>query len=254
DWAASLSKIRGAHNLKFGWFWQNSFKPQSSFANNNGVYNFVNDLSNPLDTGFGFANAAVGVYNQFTQASGYFIGKYRYNNVEWYGQDNWKVTSRLTLDYGMRFYWIQPQFDEDSQTANFLPGQFKTADAPLLYRPICIGASPCSSPDRAADRRAVDPRLLVPGFTPSPTNTLAGVFIGRLVPNTGKLTNGVFQAGNGIEQGLYRNRGVHYAPRFGFAYDALGDQRLVVRGGAGVFYDRPQGNTVFDLVQNPPTT
>src|SRR5215468_6322758 len=43
DWAASLSKIRGAHNLKFGWFWQNSFKPQSSIANNNGVYNFIND-------------------------------------------------------------------------------------------------------------------------------------------------------------------------------------------------------------------
>jgi hypothetical protein len=235
DWAVSLSKIRGSHNLKFGWFWQNSFKPQSSFAANNGQYNFVNEASNPLDTGFAFANAAVGVYNQFTQASGYFIGEYRYNNIEWYAQDNWKVTSRLTLDYGMRFYWIQQQFDEASQTANFLPDQFNPADAPVLFRPGLAGSS----------RVAVNPLT---------GETLPAAFIGRIVPSTLNLTNGVFQAGDGIEQGLYRNRGVHFAPRFGFAYDALGDQRLVIRGGVGVFYDRPQGNTVFDLLQNPPTT
>jgi carboxypeptidase family protein/TonB-dependent receptor-like protein len=236
DWAASLSKIRGAHNLKVGWFWQNSFKPQSSFANNNGQYNFVNEPANPLDTGFGFANAAVGVYNQFTQASGYFIGEYRYNNIEWYAQDNWKVNSRLTLDYGMRFYWIQQQFDEASQTANFLPDQYDRAAAPLLFRP---------GRDAAGNRAAVNPLTGA---------TIDAAYIGRIVPNTGSITNGVFQAGNDIEQGLYKNRGVHFAPRFGFAYDALGDQRLVVRGGVGMFYDRPQGNTVFDLLQNPPTT
>ncbi|MBO0720902.1 MAG: TonB-dependent receptor [Blastocatellia bacterium] len=254
DLAASISKIRGSHSLKFGLFWQNSFKPQSSFANNNGQYNFVNDSNNPFDTGFGFANAAIGVYNTFTQASGYFIGDYRYNNVEWYAQDNWKVTSRLTLDYGMRFYWIQPQFDEALQTSNFLPNKFNPADATLLYRPICLGASPCDTGANLANRRAVDPRLLVPGFVPTMTNTIDGTNIGRIVKGTGSLTNGVFQAGHDFEAGLYDNRGVQFAPRFGFAYDALGDHRLVVRGGGGVFYDRPQGNTVFDLIGNPPTT
>jgi hypothetical protein len=250
DTSGTLAKIWGQHNVKVGVFWQNSFKPQSSFANNNGQYNFVNDANNPFDTGFGFANAAIGVYNQFTQASGYFIGQYRYNNVEWFAQDNWKVNNRLTLDYGIRFYWIQPQFDEASQTSNFIPSLYKAADAALLYRPVCIGANPCSG----ANRRAVDPRLLVPGFVATGGNTIDGAYIGRLVPNTGKLTNGVLQAGSGIEQGLYKNRSIQFAPRFGFAYDVKGDQHLVVRGGGGVFYDRPQGNVVFDLVQNPPTT
>src|SRR5262245_43304209 len=236
DWAASLSKIVGPHNFKFGFFWQNSFKPQSSFANNNGVYNFVNDASNQLDTGYGFANAAIGVYNTFTQASDYIIGEYRYNNIEWYAQDNWKLSSRLTLDYGMRFYWIQQQFDESSQTANFLPDQFSAANAPRLYRP---------------DRDASGARV---GKDPITGEIVPATYIGRIVPGTGKLVNGVFPAGQGIEQGLYRNRGVHFAPRFGFAYDVVGDQRLVMRGGIGTFYDRPQGNTVFDLVQNPPTT
>lgn len=251
DWSASLAKIWNSHNLKFGWFWQNSFKPQSSFAANNGDYNFVDNAANPFDTQFGFANAATGVFNTFNQASAYVIGKYRYNNVEWFAQDNWKVTNRLTFDYGMRFYWIQPQFDEDLQTGNFLPNRFSASNAPLLYRPICIGANPCSG----NNRRAVDPRLLVPGFVPSATNTLSNVFIGRLVANTGSITNGVLQAGkDGLPKGVYKNRGVHYAPRFGFGFDVFGDQTFVIRGGGGVFYDRPQGNTVFDLVQNPPTT
>ena len=252
DWSGSISKVRGQHNVKAGVFWQNSFKPQSAFANNNGQYNFSDNTSNPLDTGFGFANAAIGVYNQFTQASGYYIGKYRYNNVEFFAQDNWKVNSRLTLDYGMRFYWIQPQYDEDLQTSNFLPNRFNAASAPRLYRPVCVnGAATCSG----ANRRAVDPTAQgTSGFVPSASNTIDGAYIGRLIPNTGNLTNGIVQAGAGIENGLYHNRGIHFAPRFGFAYDVQGNQSFVVRGGGGMFYDRPQGNVVFDLITNPPTT
>ena len=251
DWSANLSKVAGQHTVKVGAFWQNSFKPQSAFANNNGQYNFVDNTSNPLDSGFGFANAALGVYNQFSQASGYFIGKYRYNNVEFFGQDNWKVTSRLTLDYGMRFYWIQPQYDEDLQTSNFLPNRFSAADAPRLYRPVCIDNAPTCS---GSNRRAAEPTAMVGGFVPSAANTIDGAYIGRLVPNSGKLLNGIVQAGAGIENGLYRNRGIHFAPRFGFAYDLKGNQSFVVRGGGGIFYDRPQGNVVFDLLTNPPTT
>ncbi len=136
----------------------------------------------------------------------------------------------------MRFYIIQPQYDEDLQTANFLPDRFNAADAPRLYRP---------GKDAAGNRVAVDP---VTG------QTLAAVYIGRIVPNSGKLLNGVVQAGAGIEKGLYKNRGIHIAPRFGFAYDVSGKQNIVIRGGVGMFYDRPQGNVVFDLVRNPPTT
>ena len=251
DWSASISKVAGGHTIKTGVFWQNSFKPQSAFANNNGQYNFSDNSANPLDTGFGFANASLGIYNQFQQASGYYIGKYRYNNFEFFAQDNFKVTNRLTLDYGMRFYWIQPQYDEDLQTANFLPNRFSSGDAPRLYNPVCIGnAAPCSG----ANRRSVDPATINAGFVPTAANTIDGAYIGRIVPNTGKLLNGIVQAGAGIENGLYKNRGILFAPRIGFAYDIKGNGSMVVRGGGGIFYDRPQGNVVFDLITNPPTT
>ena len=44
-----------------------------------------------------------------------------------------------------------------------------------------------------------------------------------------------------------------FAPRFGMAYDLTGRQRIVLRGGAGLFFDRPDGNAIFPQVQNPPT-
>ena len=41
-------------------------------------------------------------------------------------------------------------------------------------------------------------------------------------------------------------------PRFGAAYDISGNQSVVLRGGGGIFYDRPDGNTVFSIPGNPP--
>jgi hypothetical protein len=42
------------------------------------------------------------------------------------------------------------------------------------------------------------------------------------------------------------------SPRFGFVYDISGRGMTIVRGGAGIFYDRPQGNMVFDMGGNAP--
>ncbi len=252
DMVGSISKVWGQHASKAGVYYHRSLKPQSSFANNNGTISFSDNVNNPFDTGFAFANAITGVYNTYQQASARIIGNYKYFNLEWYAQDNWKVNKRLTLDYGMRFVWAPPQFDTDLQGANFLPDRFDPTKASRLYRPVCInGAATCNS---GANRRAVDPALLVPGFVPTAANTLPDFNIGRLVPNSGNVTNGIFVSGNGIEKALVKDRGVQFGPRFGFAFDVTGRQNIVVRGGGGIFYDRPQGNIVFDTVRNPPTT
>ena len=49
-----------------------------------------------------------------------------------------------------------------------------------------------------------------------------------------------------------RGRKLVFGPRFGVAYDLSGDQKLILRGGVGLFYDRPDGNTVFSIPGNPP--
>ena len=150
-------------------------------------------------------------------------------------QDNWRPNARLTLDYGMRFYYVQPQYDSDLQTSTFFPELWDASKAPRLYQPQIVNGV----------RSGVDP---VTG------SVVAATFIGRIVPNSGDLLNGIRQAGQGVNKYLMDNKGVLYAPRFGFTYDLTGHQSMIVRGGGGVFYDRFQGNETFDMITNPPTT
>ena len=75
----------------------------------------------------------MGVFTQYLQASKLIEGSMIYNNTEFYVQDNWKVNSRLTLDYGMRFTRQQPQYDQFQQMSNFFPDQWSASQAPLLY-------------------------------------------------------------------------------------------------------------------------
>src|SRR5215813_5209972 len=236
DWIDNLSKVWGQHVFKTGFYLQRSRKDQTSFANSSGQFNFGDNSANPFDTGYGYSNAAIGVFNSFNQASKYATGQYRYTNLEFYLQDTWKATRRLTVDYGMRFYWIQPQFDSSLQTATFLPDQFDPSKAVRLYRPAL----------NAQKQRIA--------FDPITGEIRPGADIGKIVPNSGNMFNGIAQAGKDVSKYLMDNRGIQYGPRLGFAFDVTGKQNLVVRAGAGIYYDRFQGNETFDMLTNPPTT
>src|SRR5204863_9488873 len=110
-----------------------------------GFVDFGNSANNGLDTGFGYANALTGVFTQYLQQSQLIEGSMLYNNTEGYVQDNWKVNSRLTLDYGVRLTHQQPQYDQFQQMSNFFPDKFSPSAAPTLYVPGCSnGAVTCS--------------------------------------------------------------------------------------------------------------
>jgi hypothetical protein len=237
DFIANLTKVWGNHTSKFGFYAQKSLKDQSGFGANNGLIEFTEDSSNTFDTTYPFANAATGVFRFYDQASIYPIGEYRYWNVEWFLQDNWKPTSRLTLDYGLRFYWVQPQYDQAMLTANFVPGLYNQQQAVRLYRP---------GRDANGNRAAVDS---VTG------QILPAAMIGRIVPNSGDLTNGL-RTGESADVGKYliEDRGILFAPRFGMTFDLTGKQEFIMRAGGGVFYDRYEGNIAFDQIVNPPNT
>jgi hypothetical protein len=249
DVALSLTKVAGRHTMKTGFYNNHSFKAQNAGfgALFQGDVNFGNDSNNALDSGFGYANAALGVFTRYQQASKLIEGNMIYNNTEFYLQDNWKVNSRLTMDLGVRFTRQQPQHDVFQQMSNFFPDQWSAAQAPVFYVAGCSnGAAVCSG----NVRNAMDPRTGQILTAAGAANTQAA--IGTPIPGSGNLLNGIRQAGDGIAKTSYTWPKLVVGPRFGLAYDLTGNQSIVLRAAAGLYYDRPDGNTIFNIPGNPP--
>ncbi len=218
----NLTWARHNHTFKTGFFYQRNRKDQIAWGNINGQFNFglgptgggtcpggdgTCTLGDPL------ASALLGAFDSFGQSTARPLGKFRYNQLEFYVQDTWKASSRLTLDYGLRFAWIPPQYDANNQVALFDPAQYKTADAVTI-----------------------DP-------SSGNINPAAG----------GNELNGMTFTQNGqIPTGGWNSRGVMPEPRAGFAYDLFSNHKTVLRGGFGMMHDRTQGNLIFNTVFNNP--
>jgi Carboxypeptidase regulatory-like domain len=150
DLAISVTKIAGRHTIKMGFYNTHSFKAQQR-GGWNGTINFGNDTNNPIDSQFGFANAALGIFSSYNQASAYVEGSFKYDNTEGYIQDNWKLSNKLTLDYGVRLVRQQPQYDTLGQASNFLIDKWVPGQAPKLFVAGCAnGVYPCTGTNRQA--------------------------------------------------------------------------------------------------------
>ncbi len=234
----NVSKVLSKHTLKTGVFFQRARKDQIAWGNYNGQVNFSNcaTSSAPVTcadnlSGSPYASALLGSFTSLSQSSARPIGYFRYTNLEFYGQDTWKMTPRFTLDYGMRFAWYQPQYDERDQLAIFDPASYDPSKAVRLYLPAVGGG----------------------GYDPAnPGTVVAGNLVGTVVPGSGELLNGVQFASNGYFRGGWEDRGLMAQPRLGFAYALTADSKTVLRGGFGMMHDRIQGNLIFNPVFTNP--
>jgi hypothetical protein len=235
NYSANLTKVAGAHNLKMGVFIEHTARPAPRASNFNGQFDFGSNVNNPFDTNFGFANALLGTVNSYTESTAQPFAQGRYNQVEFFAQDNWRISHTFTLDYGFRQYYLGPTYVAGQQVAYFDPSRFDPAAAVMLYQPVCPGgAATCRSTTREA-------------LNPLTGEVLNNTFIGKLVPGSGDFTNGMAVVHGTPWQGVYRP-----APRVGFAWDVTGDGRTAVRGGFGVFFDRYSDDYVLALTEAPP--
>jgi hypothetical protein len=207
---------------------------QPSGAAYEGSFNFQPDANNPLNTGDGYANAFLGYVDSYSQATAAAQFNVVYWNFEFYVQDNWKVNRRLTLDYGVRFYHQGSQDDSNHTFSNFNTLNYSRSSVARLYVPGLVNGK----------RVAVDPGT---------GNTAPQAYIGLYVPNSGNTADGLGIAGtNGVSENTYIISAVRPAPRFGFAYDVTGDGRTALRGGYGIYFNRLDGNQVYNLSGQPP--
>ncbi|HZY61129.1 MAG TPA: carboxypeptidase regulatory-like domain-containing protein [Edaphobacter sp.] len=235
----TVTKVWGRHIIKLGIDLQTDTYLQSHAAAGQpeGAFDFSRNTNNPSDSNFAYANALLGNFNNYTEPTNRFDYKPTNRVVDWYAQDQWKMTNKLTLDYGVRFMWASPS--KLKTGANFVPAMFDPAKAPVLYMPTTkkVNGKPVA-------------------LDPTTGEYVPAAYGGLFVPNTGDLTNGTFTVNTpGLPPGLVYGNGVLAAPRLGFAYDPFGLGKTVIRGGAGIFYNEgvimgQEG----DMSHNPPNS
>ena len=101
----NFSKISGTHTVRMGVYVERTRKDQIQGTQH--ARHASASATTPtirLRTRYGFASALMGIMTNYTEATAKPYGLYRFTNLEWYIQDNWKASRRLTLDYGVRFY------------------------------------------------------------------------------------------------------------------------------------------------------
>jgi len=232
--ADNFSWLRGSHALKFGMYIERMRKDEVGGPNTRGSFDFGRNTNNPLDTNYAFSNALLGIFNSYSEGTFRPYSHYRYTQVEWYAQDSWRVNSKLTLDLGLRMYNGPAAHDDRFNITTFVPSLY---DASKTARMIYPGK------DASGKRVGVDLK----------TNTIYPLpYIGLFVPDSGTYAPGMVVGGQGWEPGLYKTPPVSFGPRVGFAYDPTGSGKTSIRGGIGIFFDRPQGNVYSGTNGQPP--
>ncbi len=236
-WSDGVSKIWGSHTLKFGFYAERARNYEGESGTFAGDFDFGRDINNPNDSGWAFANAMLGNFRAYSESDERIGTQARGSTLEWYAQDNWKVSRRLTLDYGMRFTAVIPYWQADRRAVNFDPFRYDASKRVALFTPAL------NAQNQRVARNPVNGQ-----FSPA-------VFIGAHVPGSGDSFNGaVVQGTPGYPRSFLKQRGVHYGPRLGFAYDLAGNGKTAIRGGFGMFYNtRPSGAVIGDLSRNPPS-
>jgi hypothetical protein len=122
---------KGTNEIEFGGEILRIRLPMGNEYQENGIFNFTNDL-----TGNNLADFELGALSEFTQGGGLYLNFTGYKE-SFFVQDDWKVMKRLTLNAGLRWDPFLPYQDSEGRVACFVPGahsvRFPNAPAGMLF-------------------------------------------------------------------------------------------------------------------------
>jgi len=221
-----LSIIHGKHTFKFGGEYRRTRNGSSFQSVKNGLF-FFDSTEELLTDGFfgdeadillnggsalGSLREAEASINPITGNRPEYYRGYRANEYAFYGQDDWKIAPRFTLNLGLRWEYFGPPH-------NFRPG--------------------------------IDSNI----FFGSPLTPITGITANGnpFLPVNNRLT--AMEAGARaiqVNQNIWAKDTNNFGPRVGFAWDVMGNQKLIFRAGGGFYYDRIWNNLFENIRFNPP--
>jgi hypothetical protein len=225
----TLTYTRGSHSIRSGFAISRNRKDQNGRAAYLGDVTF-NASGNPNSTSNALADALLGNFRTYNEASADPVGFFRFTAYQAFASDTWRVRPNLSIEAGLRWEYVLPTYAQGNNLVNFDPS---------LY---------------------------------DPSQAVTVLPNGLLVPNSGNRFNGLIVAGDGVPEdqqgrvqyltggdysriplgaprGLYDAQNL-FMPRISFAYSL--NPMTVIRGGTGLFYDKPEGNVIFSQLNIPP--
>jgi hypothetical protein len=155
---------------------------------------------------------------------------YRANEFSAYAEDDWKITPRLLLSYGVRWEYFGP------------PHNFKAGVDSNVYFGSATSITSSGNP--------FEPNVpLLAGEQGAAFKCVGYVPCGNAVLNP---NNPAGYAAPANRSTIWNRDLNNFGPRFGFSYDTFGNGKLVVRGGFGVGYDRLYNNVYENIRFNGP--
>jgi hypothetical protein len=235
-----ISWNKGAHQIKAGFGWLHFVKAQPLQDSPQGGFQFSGNY-----TGYDFADFLLGLSSSYSEAA--LKDTRHWNSVSWsaYVQDDWRATRRLTLNLGLRWDGIPHTAEINGQHSNFYPNLWDATGAAAAFAPGSgVGFANGSGTQICSGVGIPNPACTGPNpfLAAGPNPALNGLL---------SYDNGLGIAGkNGIPKGLVGNHWDTFGPRLGFAYDVTGRGKTVVRAGFGIFYERIQGNDMYQSGAN----
>ncbi|MFN0279965.1 MAG: TonB-dependent receptor domain-containing protein, partial [Pyrinomonadaceae bacterium] len=161
-----------------------------------------------------FSQLLLGYVPEADTAFGLTDKAFRFNDLSFYASDDWKIAQRLTLNLGLRWDWFGWPIEKTGRIANF-------------------------DPRLVTDSTDIRPGIILPANT----KTTGFVAIDESLPTITKVNNNHTLNGRDLN---------NFAPRFGFAWQPFKDGKTTIRGGYGIFYDRPSGSFINTVYKNYP--
>jgi hypothetical protein len=229
--AQDYSWNHGTHLVQFGWRYQQEILDTLPDAPEQSILSYASNataLYNPATgtafgaqavTGDNGANFFLGIADSYQQTRRPQNFNMRGKDLASYIQDDWKIRRDLTLNLGLRWEYLGPYIDRNGMTAGW------------------------DFPDKALVRNVSIQQIVSSGYT---TQALADQFAAAGVKY-------VTPAQAHLPPDLVTVSKHDFSPRVGFAWNPrIGNKRLVVRGGYGMYFFPIPARTFSEQRLNPP--